>query len=209
MPRPCSFVAYVAHGCDWFLLASCPWRVYTWPMGDGTGQAVTPIERARSDIRRMRAELARAQAQVASLESRIAKTEAYVEMAAVYEVEDTQHENGKPRSAGGAVALATQAAKEILRETGQSLPTRQILKRLEERGIQVGGRDPVANLSGFLSRDDDFTNSRATGWALSEWGGDTAPAKAEPKSFSENVRSSGGASWDAPKGGDLDDEIPF
>jgi single-strand DNA-binding protein len=39
------------------------------------------------------------------------------------------------------------------------------------------------------------------------WNRDRAPAAARPSSG--GARSGGGPSWEAPKGGDLDDEIPF
>jgi single-strand DNA-binding protein len=42
------------------------------------------------------------------------------------------------------------------------------------------------------------------------WNRDRAPAAASPRpAAGGGGRSSGGPSWDAPKGGDLDDEIPF
>jgi hypothetical protein len=51
--------------------------------------------------------------------------------------------------------------------SGQVLTTNQILERLGERGIKVGGRNPQGNLSSILSKTEQIINSRAAkGWII-------------------------------------------
>jgi hypothetical protein len=48
---------------------------------------------------------------------------------------------------------------------GQVLSTSQILEKLAQRGILVGGKNQAANLSAILSKTEQIVNSRAAkGW---------------------------------------------
>src|SRR6516162_7622640 len=49
----------------------------------------------------------------------------------------------------------------------------------------------------------------AGGMAEPPMGGSAAPAARAPRAAAPRQAPSGGPSWDAPRGGDLDDEIPF
>jgi hypothetical protein len=46
--------------------------------------------------------------------------------------------------------------------------SRQLLAELSDRGVQVGGKDPILNLSSYLSREKDIfvSDQRAGGWSL-------------------------------------------
>lgn len=46
--------------------------------------------------------------------------------------------------------------------------TRDLLERLGNLGITIGGNDPVVALSAILSRDSRFVASRKDGWSLRE-----------------------------------------
>ncbi len=55
---------------------------------------------------------------------------------------------------------------DILRETGETLPTKEILLRLGDLGIEVRGKDPTNNLASVLSRSKEIENVRGKGWRL-------------------------------------------
>jgi hypothetical protein len=154
-------------------------------------------------------------------------------MAAVYEAVDAFDDASRTRAAGIS-ATAVRMATEMIRERGESMHTRQILKALGERGVQIGGVNPVANLSGFLSRAPELQNSRAHGWSLREWGeppdepltiaDDGTVAASNMHRIVVNLgaaselpapqpelggRSKTSPKWEPTSGGDLDDDIPF
>jgi len=135
---------------------------------------MTPVERAKSDVSRMEAELNRLRVQIANMQTRLAKAQAYIEMSAVYEVDDAPSDSHRAR--GGVSATAVRMAVEMIIERSAPMHTREILRELATRGVTIGGSNPVANLSGFLSRADELRNSRADGWGLAQWG---APADEE------------------------------
>lgn len=130
--------------------------------------AMTPIERAKADLSKMTTEISRLQMHLAMLQQRREKVSAYVEMAEFYETEDSVAETARPR--GGTSGAAVRAAVEAIRTRRVAIHTRELLEMLTKQGLHIGGTNPVANLSGFLSRSDELRNSRANGWGLAEWG---------------------------------------
>lgn len=59
-----------------------------------------------------------------------------------------------------------QATEKILRES-QPMHTADLVKRLAEMGVPVGGTDEVLNLSSYLSKSTKFVNRRKDGgWFL-------------------------------------------
>lgn len=172
---------------------------------------MTPIERAKIDLAKMGAEIARLRIQLQSLEHRSDKVHAYIEMAEFYELDDGEAESGRPR--GGVSGAAVRASVEAIRERKQHIHTRELLEILAKQGIQVGGSNPVGNLSGFLSRSEELRNSRARGWGLANWEeppddqSGVTPAQIATTILQDTRTVSEKAS--ASNGGDLDDEIPF
>lgn len=60
------------------------------------------------------------------------------------------------------------AAEDMLRAQ-QPLQTAEILQKLYDLGVDVGGETPAINLSSYLSRSDKFVNKRKDGgWFLTE-----------------------------------------
>ena len=60
-------------------------------------------------------------------------------------------------------------AEEILREEGRIMYSREILERLEERSIHVGGKNPASNLSSKISQNSNgrfISHGRGKGWSL-------------------------------------------
>lgn len=183
------------------------WRLYV------SVDQTTPIERAKADLNKLNAEISRLHIQVKMTESRRDKVRAYIEMAEFYESEDAAVESARPR--GGVSGAAVRASAEAIRERKKHIHTRELLDILARQGIQVGGSNPAANLSGFLSRSDELKNSRSHGWGLAEWG--DVPDE-QPSTSVDQVRTRAGAVLQKLEDPDalspvpeaeLDEEIPF
>lgn len=183
---------------------------------------MTPIDRAKADIAKMRSEIGQIENRLEGLRSRLQKAEAYVEMSALYESEASFQENTRVRT--GIAAIAVNHAKELITEKWESIHTRDILKSLENIGVQVGGNNPVANLSGFLSRSEDLKNDRAKGWGLSEWGDSSKwpkgknktlnaigliPPLEESSTMSNDTGNSELETSNSSCNANIDDDIPF
>lgn len=139
---------------------------------------MTPLERAKADLIRFQRELSRLKAQVVILENQIERIEAYIEMAPVYESNEAHSEATKLRGTGIS-AISVRLSIDAIRALGRRIHTRDLLRILQDQGVVVGGTNPIANLSGFLSRSDELHNSRADGWGLAEWV--EAPQPDKPK----------------------------
>ena len=171
-------------------------------------------ERAQNDLRKVLLEISRLDAQIQTLRVRADKVRAYIEMAQIYEADVTAE---LPKVRGGVSGAAVRAAVDAIRERGAPIHTRDLIDVLAAQGIQIGGSNPTANLSGFLSRSDELQNSRASGWGLSEWDESSDEQNAAPPDQTPNpaVSSPGKLvratlpAWDAPGRSDLDDDIPF
>lgn len=57
------------------------------------------------------------------------------------------------------------AASELLAD-GVHLPTRELLEKIEQRGIQFNAANKAGNLSVILSKDKKFVSDRRSGWSL-------------------------------------------
>lgn len=154
------------------------------------------VSRAEGDLARLDAEMQRLRARIAAMEEQAVKLRHYIEVAREYEGAQPVVVSGSGVAptltvrafayAGGITRTAVDTTIAILRERGQPMHTRPLLDELTRRGIVVGGSNPVANLSGFLSRaSDKLRNSRTYGWSLREWGepgDDQPPSEATPES---------------------------
>lgn len=138
-------------------------------------KATVELARVRREVSRLREQLAQAQA----LETKIAN---YIEIAQRYEeaLGDASHLTHKKEASQGPAEKpkmptsgtsydAVRATISILREAGKPVRTRDLVPILAEKGINIGGENPVTNLSGFLSRSPDLIANRALGWHLAEW----------------------------------------
>lgn len=64
----------------------------------------------------------------------------------------------------------TDAAAEILAETGAPIHYVELTRRLGERGVYVPGKDPGANLIAHMLRDQRFSRVQGRGmYGLAEW----------------------------------------
>ena len=181
---------------------------------------MTPVDRAKADLAKMRADLGRLQVQMEMLSDRMRKVESYIEMASFYETDEDAAEAARSRG-GGISAIAVRLAVDMLKERGAPMHTREIIKELEAKGVVIGGSNPIANLSGFLSRSEELVNNRAIGWGLAgrdlpavEYGKGGFQQKLEQiatklkESRVSEPQAIEPAGWE-PSPDNLDDEIPF
>ena len=77
--------------------------------------------------------------------------------------------------AGTVRAQVTDTAEAIIRSEGPQ-HRRVLLGLIEGRGVVVGGRDPLSNMSAYLSRDPRFAASGDGIWSLVE--ADVGPVQA-------------------------------
>ena len=159
------------------------------------------VERAKSDLEQLELQIALSRQHIAEAEAQAEKIRAYLELAAVYGAIPTATHaplrafvgsaasRGGPREAGVGIShQATNAVVERLKDLGRPTHTRELLKYVETKGMHIGGKDPVANLSGFLSRSGLLVSSRMNGWSLKEWTQQAAiPEKDGGESSSETV----------------------
>ncbi len=141
------------------------------------------LERAKGDLLKLQAELARVTATTLDLQRRIVDVSTFIRMFDFYKEEGAE----MARSRGGSSALAVQTVIEHLKSSGKAAHTRDLVEMLKQEGFAVGGKDPVANLSGFLSRSPDLMNSRSHGWALTTWGSAAGDPDKAPQ-VANNVR---------------------
>jgi hypothetical protein len=72
------------------------------------------------------------------------------------------------RRLGNALAVTEEAVVNILRDAGNPISTADLRPLLQERGIEVGGKDPNSTLSARLSRAPLLYNHRGRGWWVKE-----------------------------------------
>jgi hypothetical protein len=134
------------------------------------------VERAQSDLNRLQSEAHALRERLADIQQKITKVSAYLEMAKLYgdggvieSVTSARASRAQPMGVSyRAVAMCVTA----IREARKPLHTRELLEILRQQGLEIGGVNPIANLSGFLSRSSELRNSRTHGWSLKEWPGD-------------------------------------
>lgn len=201
------------------------------------------LERAEADLAQARAEVRRYEQQLESARQRALKLEHYVELARHYAalaggIDDEPRQGSKQR--GGASVDAVRVVIGLLREAKRPIKTRDLLATLRDRGIVLGGPADrqVTNLSGYLSRNEELVNDRATGWSLKEWTASdancrdvtpapdqtterlySAPSKLAPWPWQDSQQAAAHSvakpradardAISAPRPTDIDDEIPF
>ena len=64
--------------------------------------------------------------------------------------------------------MTEQAAIAVLKGAGQPVSTEEMAERLRERGVDIGGRDPISTLYARLKRARALYYDRRLGWRLTE-----------------------------------------
>lgn len=132
-------------------------------------------DQAKSDLDETERRIAQLRAELVAQEERASKIRAYLELAQLYNTPRrqpdvaTQTSDSAPsrRTDGGVTGRTVAAVEAMLRAEQKPILTRVLFKRLaDEHGIEIGGKEPVANLSGILSRSGKFVNDRIEGWSL-------------------------------------------
>lgn len=140
------------------------------------------LSKARTELTRVQREVSRLQELLNNAQALETKIMHYIEMVERFESgsgdpagDKVAHTHSvgatdKPKPASSGVSYdAVRATIRILREEGKPIRTVDLLPKLKMQGIEIGGNNPVANLSGFLSRSPELTANRSLGWHLSEW----------------------------------------
>jgi hypothetical protein len=78
--------------------------------------------------------------------------------------------HGRPPVSDDAQRTLADNIEALLEDVGKPLHASEIVQRLGERGIEVGGRRPTANVAAHLTRDKTrFRNVGRNTWALAAW----------------------------------------
>ncbi len=156
------------------------------------GELLVSNEQAvAADLTRLDAENQRLRDQLAENEEEISQLRTYLVVERKYEKVRSKQETNGPApttvstsdtsNGKSKTRRATDMAVDLIKAKGQPIHTRDLLPQMEQRGLTVGGRNPVATLSGYLCRDEKrLVNNRKLGWKLVEWGDDT-PASVRPR----------------------------
>lgn len=143
----------------------------------GVGDLPVSVERALADLMQLDAEAQRARNRLSEIDEQSGRLRTYVAVSREYErMEAGQSALTPPPTptsttdvpGDGTLSRRTaNMAVELIEAKGQPIHTRDLLTQMAARGVTVGGANPVANLSGFLSRDKArLVSSRTYGWSL-------------------------------------------
>ncbi len=126
------------------------------------------LERTREDLKRFRAEIEQAEAQLADMRNRERELSYLLEMHFRYET--PMPGDGMARApVVKEPPRIVKAVVAILAATGGPLPTGALVEELAMQGIRIGGKNPVTNLSGALSKWHSLLRAdRRRGWSLAD-----------------------------------------
>ena len=82
---------------------------------------------------------------------------------------------------------ALELARLFLRNRSGPTPTRDIYDHIINNGGEIGGKDPVSNLSAMLSNSGDFQSNGRAGWTLPPENGQEPIPESSYKDISESV----------------------
>lgn len=140
----------------------------------------------RNEIRWIEAEL--------RSDPRFRKWESLRSVLSLYEssgrAESDFEENGSrsvQRSPSEARAKALELARLFLRNRSGPTPTREIYDHIITNGGELGGKDPISNLSAMLSNSEEFQSNGRAGWTLAPEDGQEPISEETFKSVSAAV----------------------
>ena len=126
------------------------------------------MEKATAKLALVEQDLDKARARVRDLEQQAERLRTYIEVA-------TELNSSPQLKAPVRPAKITKGEKlvgyciEIITAREGPVRTRELVAELTKRGIDIGGTNPVTNLSGALSKSPHLINDRVNGWSLAEW----------------------------------------
>src|ERR1700722_17373996 len=115
---------------------------------------------ANSIVKNLRLELERIESELARLS---AEADHFRSVIAHYEAQGETTEAVQPAK------LLRNEIYAVLDTEGQSLPYREIYRRLLDKGITIHGQDPVKNVGAHMSSDDRFESVGGGYWGLAKW----------------------------------------
>ncbi len=102
----------------------------------------------------------------------------------------------------GRLLQTERVAGDIIKEAGKPVLSGDMLAQLQERGVEIGGKDPASTLAARLSRATTIEFVRGQGWALSS--DRLKDEAADPLSGTEESAASDGTSNDAVTRGEVE-----
>jgi hypothetical protein len=111
------------------------------------------------------------------------------------------------RQASDARKSAEAIAREVLRGRTTPTPTRELHQVLVERGIEIGGKNPISNLSAILSKNVDFIAVGRSGWLEADHHSDPARHVENNAKGEVNFDDVEGAELNQPDEIDDEDEV--
>ena len=143
------------------------------------------VEQVLAEMKHLDAESQRLRDQVTKNDERSRLLRAYIDVDQEFAKAGSKQQTDGPalprvstsdRAGRSKSRRITDLAVDLIAAKGRPIRTRDLLPQMEQHGFPMGGRSPVATLSGFLCRDKKrLANNRRLGWRLVEWGGDKPP----------------------------------
>lgn len=142
------------------------------------------VAKAKMELENLRERSLLLEREIIEIADKILKISNYIEISETYGYFSAQENlpSQTIRSVSSAMRSSTDRVKiatlprnvrgviKILEDEGQPLPTRQLVEKLKEKGIIIGGKNPVTGLSSALSRHKSLLRpSRTDGWSLTSW----------------------------------------
>ena len=154
------------------------------------------VERAKRELSLAETDLRLAERRIDEAKARVAKLRNYIEVAMEFDRLGDQEPQRRRSSGKGEMLVAR--CEELISEKGSNMPTRDLVDALIAEGFVVGGKNPVGNLSGALSRAEALYNDRSTGWGLAKW----RPSQPEDGQVNEDTSPAQESESDSSKGED-------
>ena len=115
-----------------------------------------------------------------SKDPRYQRVEELKRIVGLYEGAPTVRKRVRAKAQSGASTTIATVAQELLRTATEPVPTREILRQLEARGVKVSGEAPHSTLSAILSKSPHFTAHGRSGWTLTVANGSPSPRAPAP-----------------------------
>lgn len=139
------------------------------------------VAKAKNDLRLLDEQVEKLTTQIHDIESQRLKLLNYIEISESYgeisepnrgrdtPIDHRQHQERGTLSPERSQSIPrnVRAVISILKQAGKPLPTRELVERLKDRGIIIGGKIPTTGLSSALSRHKNLLRpDRSEGWSL-------------------------------------------
>lgn len=148
-------------------------------MDDMRVRAKADLDRANERVRRLTSDLDAAKQEQHRLESFIQVLERYVGNGDGADPSRPATPARHNAGSGGKSLRLVGATIDEIRKAGRPLSIAELVQRLTDRGLQIGGARPAPNLAGYLSRSPLVRFEQGMGWIVVDLPQETDTASAE------------------------------